>query len=322
MEVAPRIHRIEAPFMGRFVCMFLLVGETRTLLIDTGTDPMPGEFLVPYLDEIGVRPESIGLVLNTHADFDHTAGNASVRELAPDAVFMCHALDRVMTEDIERMIADRYGEFEADHGIGDGDEAKVSIRAAARQIPIDVALQGGELLRLGPDWCVEVLHTPGHSHGHMSVHDRDSRTLIIADATLYNAVLLADGSPAFPPTYRYADTYVASMQRFQSMDVDTLLTSHYPIYRGAEISEFLGESRAYVDRIDAALRGELEGAEDGRTLRELTEALGDSLGEWPAEASTYLCFPFMGHLERMVRGGKVATGRRDGLVTYSWREVS
>ena len=27
MEVAPRIHRIEAPFGERFVCLFLLVGE-------------------------------------------------------------------------------------------------------------------------------------------------------------------------------------------------------------------------------------------------------------------------------------------------------
>jgi hypothetical protein len=60
------------------------------------------------------------------------------------------------------------------------------------------------------------------------------------------------------------------------------------------------------------------GAENGRTLRELIDAQGASLGEWPSEASSYLCFPFMGHLERMVRHGKVTTGRRDGLAAFTW----
>ena len=65
-------------------------------------------------------------MLVSHADFDHSAGNASVREAAPHARFMCHDLDRVMVEDIERLIWDRYGEFIADHGIDDGDVYAVS----------------------------------------------------------------------------------------------------------------------------------------------------------------------------------------------------
>lgn len=319
MEVAPRIHRIEAPFGERFVCLFLLVGQRHALLIDTGTDSMPGEYLAPYLDEIGLDAGKIRYVLNTHADFDHTAGNASVREMCPDAVFMCHALDRAMTEDIECMINDRYSEFEADHGIGDGDEAKEFVRSNARHIPIDLLLQGGETLRLGPDWCVDILHTAGHTYGHVSVDDASSKTLIIADSTLYNAVLQADGKPAFPPTYRYVDTYLASMHRFMGMHIDTMLTSHYPIYKGAGIAEFLGESRAFVERVDQALIQALQGADGGRTMRELIDELSAGLGEWPAEASAYLSFPFLGHLERLVQHGRVETGRRDGLMTYSWK---
>lgn len=319
MEVVPRIHRIEAPFGERFVCMFLLVGQTHSLLIDTGTDSMPGEFLVPYLEEIGVEAGAIRYVINTHADFDHIAGNRSVRELCPDAVFMCHALDLDMTEDIECMIEQRYSEYEADHGIGDGDEAKEFVRSATRTTPIDVLLQGGETIRLGPDWCVDILHTAGHTYGHLSVNDASSKTLIIADATLYNAVLQADGQPAFPPTYRYVDTYVASMQRFMGMDVNTMLNSHYPVYKGAEIGEFLGESRAFVERVDEGLAQALQGAEGGRTLRQLIDELSPKLGQWPAEAAPYLSFPLLGHLERLVQHGTVESGRRDGLMTFNWK---
>jgi len=319
MEVAPRIHRIEAPFGERFVCMFLLVGETHTLLVDTGIDSMPGEYLVPYLDKIGLDVGKIRYVLNTHADFDHTAGNGSVRELCPDALFMCHALDQAMTEDIECMIEQRYSEYEADHGIGDGDEAKEFVRSAARTTPIDLLLQGGETIRLGPDWCVDILHTAGHTYGHVSINDASSKTLIIADATLYNAVLQADGQPAFPPTYRYVDTYVASMQRFMGMDVDTMLTSHYPVYKGAGIGEFLAESRAFVERVDAALSQALQGADGARTMLELIDELSPKLGQWPAAASAYLSFPLQGHLERLVQHNVVQTGRRDGLMTFSWK---
>ena len=90
--------------------MYLFVGVESALLLDTGLDGMPEQYLVPYMDEIGLKPEKIRYVINSHADFDHTAGNASVRELCPQAVFMCHDLDRHMVEDIEAMIRLRYSD--------------------------------------------------------------------------------------------------------------------------------------------------------------------------------------------------------------------
>ena len=135
MEIAPGIHRIEPPLADRFVCLFLLAGEECSLLIDTGLDSTPAEWLFPYMAATGLDPERIRHVLVSHADFDHIAGNASVREAAPHARFMCHDLDRVMVEDIERLIWDRYGEFIADHGIDDGDEAREFIRSNSRTVP-------------------------------------------------------------------------------------------------------------------------------------------------------------------------------------------
>ncbi|MEZ4659126.1 MAG: hypothetical protein R2911_16305 [Caldilineaceae bacterium] len=118
---------------------------------------------------------------------------------------------------------------------------------------MDMALSGGEQLHLGDGWRVNVLHTPGHTRGHLSLHDAHSRSLIIADAALYNAVLRKDGAHAFPPTYRYVDSYLSTIQRFQAMPIDTLLTSHYPVYTGPGVQEFLSESRTFVERLDAAI---------------------------------------------------------------------
>ncbi|MEZ4868681.1 MAG: MBL fold metallo-hydrolase [Caldilineaceae bacterium] len=316
MEIAPGIHRIEAPLGERFVAVYLLVGQEDALLIDTGMDDTPGQCIAPYLDQIGLAPSKIRYVLTSHADFDHTAGNASLKEMAPGALFLCHPLDQAMVEDIELMISARYGEFAADHGIDEPEAGKEFIRNSSRHVPVNLTVCGGETIRLGADWQVAILHAPGHSRGHLTVHDQRSRSLIICDATLGNAVLFKNGKPAFPPTYRYVDSYVATMNRFRGMQVETLLTCHYPIYRGASVAEFLAESRAYVDRVDQALLGALAGATPAPTLRELCTTLSPILGEWPTTASDYLAFPLYGHLERLLQYGAITTGRRGGLMTF------
>ena len=320
MEVAQGIHRIEAPLGDRFVCLYLLVGDDGALIVDTGLDETPRASLVPYLDALHLAPEQIRYVVITHADLDHMGGNASLKALTPNALFLCHDLDRLQIENIDRMIAERYSEFAADHGIDDSAETKAWTRANARGVPIDLSLTGGEKIRLAADWQVEILHTAGHSRGHLSIHDPRSRSLIIADASLWNAVLRKDGTPAFPPTYRYVETYLASIQRFQGMDVDTLLTSHYPVCTGRSVAEFLGESRAFVDRVDAALQSELRRSTVSLTTRELIESLSPRLGQWPDAAAQNLAFPLVGHLEQLDRYGRIAAERRDGRIVWRWRD--
>ena len=319
MEIAPGIHRLQTPLGDRFVCLFLLVGEEATLLIDTGIDSTPREHLVPYLESNNLPLDSIRYVLTSHADFDHTGGNRSARELLPNALFLCHRLDQPWVEDVELMINERYCELQADHGIGEGEESRNFIRSASRHVPMNLTLLGGESLRLGARWHVNILHTPGHTHGHLSVHDTNSETLIIADAALYNAVLRTDGKPAFPPTYRYLETYLSTIGSLQAMKARTLLTSHYPAYAGGEVAEFLDESRAFADRLDAALREELKRATAPRTMKQLVDALAIKIGDWPEAVNEYLSVPLCGHLERLVKQGLVDSARLEERVTYRWK---
>ena len=55
MEVAPGIHRIEGDLGERYVCQYLLVGDERTLLVDTGLRDMPEEVIAPYLARSAAR---------------------------------------------------------------------------------------------------------------------------------------------------------------------------------------------------------------------------------------------------------------------------
>lgn len=320
MEIAPKIHRVEVPLGNRFVCVFLLVGSKGVLVLDTGMDDTPAAHIMPYLDKLSISPDQIRHVVNSHADIDHTGGNQALREMAPNAIFMCHELDRPMVEDLEWMINGRYGQFATDHNIADSEEAKTWMRENARHCPIDIGLTGGETIDLGDDWRINVLFTPGHSRGHITLYDANSRTALIADAALWNCIPTSDGQPAFPPTYRFIDTYTSTIHMLQSLPIDTLLTSHYPVYQGADVAKFLGESRSYVDRVERTLTTHLQNAKESFTLQELITSLNSKLGEWPEGAEILLNFPLAGHLERLVQHGKVTTARRDNLLTYKWSE--
>ncbi len=321
MEIAPGIHRIEAPLGDRFVCMYLLVGSQRTMLIDTGLGDIPETVLFPYLQNLGLDPANLSYVLTSHIDFDHTGGNGIIRRIAPNASFMCHELDRAMIEDVEAMIAGRYSVYFADYGFDESLETKAAIRRDAHHVPMDIGLRGGEVFHLGSGWHVEVLHTPGHSRGHVSVYDPRSRTMIILDAVLWNAVLTESGSPAFPPTYRYVDSYLATIQRLQGYDLEILATSHYSLYCGqGPIAEFLSGSAAFVDCVETVLRDEIKRDQTPKTMPEIIQVISPKLGKWPDAAGGALTWPLTGHFERRADHGLIELGRRDGLVTAQWIE--
>lgn len=319
MEVAEGIHRLETPFGDRVNAVYLLVGQRATLLVDTATRDTAGR-IGDHLDEIGVAREDVRHVLNTHCDWDHAAGNGVVRELLPRAAFCCHELDRPMVEDVELLIRDRYGEYAGPHGYDETEEAKAAVRAGTRTTPIDIGLSGGEVIDLGGGWRVGVLSTPGHSWGSISVYDPRSRSAIIGDAVLGEAVPRSDGAPAFPPTYRYVDSYLGSIDLLRQLAPRVLLTGHYPVYRDGAVAEFLLRSRGYVDRVDRAVRAHLAGAAGPVSMAGLIDAVNGVLGHWPAAAAPALHFPLSGHLERLAAHRLVrARPGADGRVEYTWQ---
>jgi glyoxylase-like metal-dependent hydrolase (beta-lactamase superfamily II) len=310
-EVAAGIHRIEWPFAGRRACSYVLVGDD-VLVIDTGVDGTPREYIAPYLADIGVHAERVRWVLITHADLDHHGGNGAMRDLAPGAVFMCHELDRMMVEDSERLFTDRYDAFREPHGIEEPAATRDWCLAEGRGTPIDLTLAGGERLRLADDWTVEILHTPGHSRGHLTVVDPRSGAAIIADAALGDGLPGLDAANVAPPTYRFVDTYLSTIGRLEQLRAPLLLTTHYPVMGAEAGADFLALSRAYVDRLDDAVRGALQSAPDGLTTAEVIDAVGRGAGPWPEEARGALVFPVAGHLERLEAHGLATVQHHDG----------
>ncbi len=319
MDVGPGLHRIEAPLGERFVALHVIVGERGAMLVDTGIASSVGSHLMPGLEEVGVAVESIRYVVSTHSDFDHVGGNAALKRVAPAAVLMCHELDRALVEDRERLIDRRYGEFRYSDGFDETDDSKAWIRDVTEVVPMDRTVSDGERFDLGGR-VVEILHTPGHSPGHVAVRDLETGAVYVGDAALGEAVLTAAGAPAFPPTYRDVGPYLDTISRLAEQGSPLLLTAHYPVFRGGQVHDFLARSRAYVGRVEEQVVGALRRAGAPLTTLDLVRTVAPELGSWPAGAIDFLIFPVAGHLERLHDQRRIELCTSGGRRTWAWVE--
>jgi glyoxylase-like metal-dependent hydrolase (beta-lactamase superfamily II) len=280
MEVAPGIHRIEGDLGERYVCQYLLVGEERTLLVDTGLRDMPEQVIAPYAAGLGLSLEDIDDVLISHADVDHCGGDRAFRAAAPGARLLCGEPDRPWVESNAAMMAGNYRWYEA-HGFGPTAEDIAFLeRELGGDAPVDVGLRGGETLRLGPSWSVEVLALPGHTPGHLGLWDARNEIAIVIDAVLADGVYNRAGERLIPPRYYSARDYEATIRRLRALDPALLLTAHYPVMEREAARDFLDRSLAFVHAVRDAARA---GVNAGTTeLWPLTQAVNAAVGPFPS----------------------------------------
>jgi glyoxylase-like metal-dependent hydrolase (beta-lactamase superfamily II) len=308
-EVAPGIHRIESVLGPRPFSQYFLRGE-RTLLVDTGVKETPAEVIFPQLENAGVDPTALDFVLITHADVDHFGGNAAVRAGAPAALVCSSVVDAPWIQDRERILRERYGWY-APHGIGYDQETAGWLRdAMGPDVPIDLALTGAEILRLGPGLDVHVLHLPGHSRGHLGLWEPRSKTAIVQDAVLARGLLDMNGNVIHPPPYFDAAAYEASARLLMSLEPERLLTAHYPVIEGSDVDRFLDDSVEFVREARDVVE-ELLLEEHELTLARALELADPRLGPFTSMPNE-LGGPLRAHLRELVAAGH-AVESADGL---------
>src|ERR687888_933680 len=95
-EVRERVVRIQAPYQGNAVHLYLIRGA-RLALIDSGASDSPEVAVEPALRELGLRWSDLDYLLNTHGHPDHAGGNGEVKAAAPQAEIGLHRADVHLT---------------------------------------------------------------------------------------------------------------------------------------------------------------------------------------------------------------------------------
>jgi len=319
MEILDRIHRIDAEVGGRPLFLFLFVGE-RNLLLDAGCSTTVGESILPYLESLGLGARDLDLLVITHSDLDHQGGAHALASANPDLSIACGALDRELVSSPDAIMSRRYGAYRADHGIGyDGEAAAWMREMCGEPQPVDTVFSGGETIDLG-DRELRVLHVPGHSPGHLALHDVRTGALFSGDCVQGSVYLGLDGTPKLCPTYADVDPYFETIAQLEALAPSELHGCHWPSARGSDVAAFLDESRTYAEHVDALARSCLTDAPNGLTLRELIARVNERLDEpWEPALAQELVYSVHGHAERQaVQAGRDA----DGHIVYRAKDVT
>lgn len=317
-EVADGVFRIDSPLGLRVVSVYVVRGDDEVVIFDSGVDGTVPQYVTPALAHLGISASDVSTVVISHCDVDHYGGMSDSAETFGDARILAHADDAAEIEDFDVYLAHRGRGFKDDYGLDEDDSVIDWSRSVTRERALHGTIGDGTVLSLGGR-DVEVWHVPGHSRGHLALSIPDARTLIISDAVLGDAVLLADETPAFPPTYRYVDDYRRTIDRVAAWHPEVLLTAHYPTYRGEQAASFLQQSSQFTDHLEGLVRAELgNAAGDGVTLEQLVHALNPVSGRWPsAGTAKALAFPVAGHLERFIDSGAAQrAGDHGGVPTW------
>ena len=187
VQLAPGVFRI--PTAGKdLINSFALVQDDGSVtLVDTGLKKAPAR-IVAALASIGKHPSDVTRIVLTHVHPDH-AGGAAEMGRRTGAPVLVHG--------------DDHGWARSGRITGGNDPGTRLGRLFARTGDGKIeafepgpALVDGELLPVGGG--VRVVHTPGHSPGHISLLVEGTQTLITGDA-LFNFRFLRGAriSPAF-----------------------------------------------------------------------------------------------------------------------------
>ena len=227
-EVAAGTWRLESMVGPRNVYQYVIADGGQALIVDTGMTATPREVILPALRTVGIAPGEVAMVLVTHPDLDHQGGLAGLREVLPNAVAACGFADRMMVSEPERLVTDRYGAYELEHDVGYGPADKAWMRANyGAPATVEVGFAGGESVNVG-ERRLDVHHAPGHSPGHLVLHEPGPGLLFTSDAVHWRMCPAADGSPALPPTYEDVDPYLETIEMVESLGATAVHSGHWP----------------------------------------------------------------------------------------------
>jgi glyoxylase-like metal-dependent hydrolase (beta-lactamase superfamily II) len=322
MEILPNVHRIETPLGKRKLFQHAIVGDN-VLLLDAGVVDTPEQHIIPYLDRLGIhRKKSKVYTLVTHPDTDHFGGCAALKKHYRQAQTWVHELDAPLVRDKEKCIAERYDFTEPWDWPMPQAARERALQNMGDPVQIDLLLWAGGKYTVtqNPLRQFQMIHVPGHSLGHMAIWMPDEKAAIVADAVLWKGVPGEDGKMAIPPTYRFLPQYLDTIAYLESLELETMMTSHFELQRGSAVGDFLAESREFVRRLESELEALFRKHDVHLSLEEICRELSPRLGDWPDSAVYYVAWPVTASLNHWIVTGKVGWKTEGSMRRFQLRQ--
>jgi glyoxylase-like metal-dependent hydrolase (beta-lactamase superfamily II) len=261
MQLTPHVHALKIPFqitlspgciVPRYVYQYIIAGE-RIVLVDTGVSGAES-ILWDYFQRQGWSWSDLSTIILTHSHPDHIGAALPIQEKSGCSV-LCHPAERNWIEDVELQQRQRPVPGFADLVAG-------SVRTAGLLSDDDIVECAGHL-------DLQVIHTPGHSAGSISLFLRAEGVLLTGDAV---------PQPGSMPIYDDVAASARSIRRLMSLPgIDMLLSSWDEPRSGAEAYQALNAGLDYLRAIHKSVLRSRSG-KDSVDLQQLCRRVVDDLG--------------------------------------------
>ena len=227
-EILPGGHVVSPPqgtgTLGGGTNICLLVENGQVTMIDAGL-PASSPSLLAYLAEIGLTPQAIRRVIVTHHHVDHVGGLPELLELS-EAEVWAHRDDAAV---IEGAVPRTGIPPERLATILEAMPTEQRAAAAARMkqmsevapVLVDLRLVGGEELNvLGG---VHILHSPGHTAGHLCLYLPALSLLVAGDLLRLQDGVIREAPAGFAAD---ADQSLASARQIATLGFERFVGYH------------------------------------------------------------------------------------------------
>lgn len=199
------------------------------VLVDTGYPGQLSKFQNAF-ELAGIPYSSLNRIVITHQDIDHIGCIASiVKDLQGKVEVIAHEAEKpyITGEKVPVKLA----QFE-----GMRDQMTEEKRAffdkfragfEASRADVDRTVTDGEEL----PFCggISVIHTPGHTPGHICLYHRLSKTLITGDAMTIEGGELCGPEPRIAFDYSEA---IKSLEKVKQLDIENVICYHGGLHKG------------------------------------------------------------------------------------------
>jgi hydroxyacylglutathione hydrolase len=194
-KVARGLYKIKP---GKYSAFSYLITADINVLIDSG---LMSDYprLEEGLFELGLKPDDIDIVLNTHEHCDHVGGNIYLQEHSVIGAYKYSAV-KIRYGDDDVMRCRHHGE----------------IFPGSR---VHLWLNNADVIDAG-SWVLKVVHTPGHTSGSMCLYEPRKRVLFSGDT------LFAHGTVSNIYDSGSLGEYFNSLRLLKTLKIDLLLPGH------------------------------------------------------------------------------------------------
>jgi glyoxylase-like metal-dependent hydrolase (beta-lactamase superfamily II) len=206
---------------------------------------------VALFEEEGLNISDIHTVIISHTHADHMGAIAHFQGLVPGITVVDHEVDAPFLQDntLLNRIFDTYLVPKYFPG-----KAFDILEFYAAFCPIsetnpDQTVVEGDTLGCG-EYSFEVIHTPGHHPGHISLYEGDQGVLFVGD-------MLGMEVPFYTPSSGGVEGYLRSMQKYQALEVNVIIPSHGDLIENPQevIEDAVRKVKHREERLLDALKG-------------------------------------------------------------------